>query len=438
MPPRLRAHPPGHRRNPLLRAVATGGVFALLATACGDGDDGTVELRFSWWGSDSRHAALQEVIENFEADNPGISVTGDYTDWANYWDRLATNTAADDSPDIIMQDDAYLREYGDRGALADLGELDTVDLTDLDPLVAESGDTDDGTIGAVGGVNAMTIVADPQAFEEAGVEMPDDENWTWEEYAETAAEITEATDGEVYGTQSPANENVFQVYARQHGENLFDEDGDTAYSDTTLTSWYEFNERLVDEGVQPSASRSVELTAAGPEQSLVGLNEGAMAFFWSNQLVAIEAAAGRDLELLRMPGETEHERTGLFYKPGIYYSVAAGSDHPEEAGQFVDHLLNDPAAAEVTQGEMGIPPNLEVRDTIADDLGEADTKAAEFIDAIEDSVIDGNPPQPVGAGEVVDINLRVIEALGFGDITPDQASEQFTSEVQDATEPSGP
>ena len=87
---------------------------------------------------------------------------------------------------------------------------------------------------------------------------------------------------------------------------------------------------------------------------------------------------------------------------------------------------------------MGIPPNLEVRDTIADDLGEADTKAAEFIDAIEDSVIDGNPPQPVGAGEVVDINLRVIEALGFGDITPDQASEQFTSEVQDATEPSGP
>ncbi|WP_026126597.1 ABC transporter substrate-binding protein [Nocardiopsis xinjiangensis] len=429
--------PPRFRARPLLRVAAAGSALALLATACGDGDDGTVELRFSWWGSDSRHEALQEVIADFEAENPGISVSGDYTDWSNYWDRLATNTAANDSPDIIMQDDAYLSEYADRGALYDLTELETLDLSEMDPLMAESGVTEDGTTGAVGGVNAMTIAADPQAFEEAGVDMPDDENWTWGEYAEISEEITDATDGEIIGTQGPGNENVFQIYARQHGENLFDENGEIAYSDETLTSWYEFNERLIEEGIQPSASRSVELAAAGPEQSLVGMNEGAMAFFWSNQLVALESASGRDLELLRMPGEAEFERTGLFYKPSIYYSVAAGSDHPEEAGQFVDYLLNDPASARVVQGELGIPANLEVRDAIVDDLGQADTKATEFIDEIEDSIVDGNPPQPIGAGEVVDINLRVMEDLGFGNATPEQASEQFTSAVQEATEPSG-
>src|SRR5699024_11900737 len=108
---------------PTLAAV---GALTLAVSACGSADgsaDGAVELRFSWWGSDERHVLLEEVIENFEAENPDIRITGENTDWASYWDRLATNTAADDAPDVIMQDESYLREYGDRGALADLDEF---------------------------------------------------------------------------------------------------------------------------------------------------------------------------------------------------------------------------------------------------------------------------------------------------------------------------
>ncbi|HIY42137.1 MAG TPA: carbohydrate ABC transporter substrate-binding protein, partial [Candidatus Nocardiopsis merdipullorum] len=49
----------------------------MVATACGDDSGGSeeVNLRFSWWGADDRHATIQQVIENFEAENPDIRIT---------------------------------------------------------------------------------------------------------------------------------------------------------------------------------------------------------------------------------------------------------------------------------------------------------------------------------------------------------------------------
>lgn len=72
------------RRRPLLKIAAGVGAVVMAATACGGGsgsEDGVVELRFSWWGADDRHAVTQQVIDEFEAANPDIRIVGDYTDW---------------------------------------------------------------------------------------------------------------------------------------------------------------------------------------------------------------------------------------------------------------------------------------------------------------------------------------------------------------------
>ena len=436
----MRVHPgrgtPRSRRSTFLTTASATAALVMAATACGGsgGDGDTVELRFSWWGSDERAATMRQVIENFEADNPGIQVEGETTDWSAYWDRLATNTAANDAPDILMQEERYLREYGERGALADLGELEGLDLSGLDPLIAESGDLDGQTFGLATGVNAYAIHADPEAFAAAGVEMPDDETWSWDDYVEIAAEITENTDGEYVGAQSMSyNEAGFQVFARQHGENLYDENGELAFSQETLEEWYALTERLLENGGQPSAAESVEIEAGGIDQSVVATNDGAMAHFWTNQVGNVSEASGRDIELLRYPGESEFDRTGTYFKPAMFYAVSAGSEHPEEAARFVDYMLNDPAAADLLLADLGLPANLEVREHIIDDLPEGDARMAEFMTGIEDSIVDGNPPPPIGAGEVVDITDRVSDGLGFGELTPAEAAEQFMSEVESAT-----
>jgi multiple sugar transport system substrate-binding protein len=422
------------RRRKLIPTLAAVGALTLAVSACGSADgsaDGAVELRFSWWGSDERHVLLEEVIENFEAENPDIRITGENTDWASYWDRLATNTAADDAPDVIMQDESYLREYGDRGALADLDEFsDDLDLSSLDPNIAESGEMDGENFGVATGINVSALLADPEAFEAAGVDMPDDTTWTWDDYIETSIEISENTDGEIVGTQGMTNENGFHIFARQHGENLYDEDGNLAFSPETLEAWFDITERLLEADGQPSPEEGVEIAAGGPDLSVLATNEGATAHFWTNQLGPITDASGRDIELLRFPGESENERTGMYFKPAMYYSISSGTDHPEEAARFVDYLLNSTEAAEVILSDLGLPANLEVREAITDSLSSADERSATFLSEVEDEIVDGNPPPPIGSGEIVTINERIYQELSFGNLTAEEAAAQFIEELE--------
>ncbi|MDT0330262.1 ABC transporter substrate-binding protein [Nocardiopsis lambiniae] len=431
--------PEGRRPRRLLTLTAVAASLALMTSACGgggsDSDDGVVELRYSWWGSDDRHSTLQQVIDVFEAQNSDIRIVADYTDWGSYWDKLATSTAAGDAPDIMMQEERYLREYGDRGALADLSEFgDHLDLSKVDPLVAESGDLDDKTYGIASGVNAYAVMADPKAFEAAGVEMPDDSTWSWEDYVALSAEITEASGGDIVGTQSMSyNESGFQIFARQHGENLYNEDGTLGFSEDTLAAWFEITKELLDEGGQPSASESVEIEAGGPDQSVLSTNAGAMAHFWTNQLGGITEASGSDIELLRYPGETTGERTGMYFKPAMFYAVSAGSEHPEEAARFVDFMLNSNEAAELILSDLGLPANVDVRAQILSSLPPADERSAVFLSEVEGTIVDGNPPPPIGAGQVVEITKRVTDSMAFGDLTPQEAAEQWMSEVEAAT-----
>lgn len=291
------------------------------------------------------------------------------------------------------------------------------------------------TYGVATGVNAYTIMADVDAFEEAGVELPDDESWSWDDYVDKAIEISEATDGEVVGTQSMAfNEAGFQIFARQRGENLYNEDGTLGYSQETLEEWYGLIHRLQEEGGQPTASESVEIEALGPDGSVLAANSGAMAHFWTNQLGQQTDTSGHEIELLRYPGETTEDRSGMYFKPAMFYSVSAESEHPEEAARFVDFLVNSNEAAELILADRGLPANIDVRGHIVSQLPDADARSAVFLSDIEGSIEDGNPPPPIGAGEVVNIIKRASEEMSFGNLTPEEAAEQFTSEVEAATQ----
>ena len=59
-------------------------------------------LRFSWWGGDERHEATLAVIEQYQNENTGISIEGEYSGWDGYLEKLTTQLAAGTAPDIIQ------------------------------------------------------------------------------------------------------------------------------------------------------------------------------------------------------------------------------------------------------------------------------------------------------------------------------------------------
>lgn len=420
--------------------VATGAALATLlaVTACGDngdegGDDGTVTLRFSWWGSDPRHEATQQIIDEFEAQNEGIEVVPDFTDWNSYWDRLATATAGNDTPDIMTQEERYMTAYALNGQLLDLGEVsDQLDLSGIDEAGIAGGQIDGTQYAVATGVNAFTIVADPQIFEDAGVEMPDDTTWTWEDYLAISEEISQA--GDYYGAQAfGTNEAGFNVYARQRGEALYNPDGTLGFSAQTLADWWTLALEQVTGGGAPEASLTVEIGATGPDQSLLATNEGAMGFWWTNQLGALAESSGRELVLLRQPGESEAQGPGMFLKPAMFYAISSQTEHPEEAAMFVDFLLNSEEAINIMQTDRGLPANLALREQILPDLPETETVVAEFMAEITPELSDPPPPPPNGAGEIPAIMERLYQEVLFEQQTPLEAAEQFIQEAEAAT-----
>lgn len=436
-------------RRRSLAATAAAAAAGLLLTACGGGDsglapadretteataaDGPVELRFSWWGSDSRHALTQEVIDLFEAEHPNITIVADYTSWGDYWDKLSTSVAAGDAPDIITQEERYLREYSSKGVLQDMSALDALDLSTIDEEILSAGNFDGGQYGVPTGINAYAVVADPAIYEAAGVEMPDDETWTWDDYIEITTAISANTPDGVYGAQDYGfNEPGFAIFARQKGEELYNPDGTLGFTQETLAEWWEMSLELQEAGATPPATKSVEVENGGPEMSLVGTGQGAHSLFWTNQLGALTTAAGHDLELMRHPGEADGERTGMYFKPSMYYSISADTEYPVEAAMFVDFLLNSTEAGELILSDRGLPANTEVREAVQDSFTPVDQQASQFLEDLGPVIVDSLATPPVGSGEVVNIIKRINEQVLFGQITPDEAAEQFMSEVESA------
>ncbi|WP_344684744.1 MULTISPECIES: ABC transporter substrate-binding protein [Actinomycetes] len=422
------ATPPRRRRR---AAALTAGLAAatLVLAGCGGpgGDDGDVTLRFVWWGSDARHQNTQEIIDAFEAEHPHITINGDFGDWDGYWDQLATQTAAADAPDIIQMDELYLREYADRGSLLD---LDQVDTSQMDETVVDNGRTEGGLYGVTIGINAFTILANPDLFDEAGVDMPDDTTWTWEDYRDIAVELSENLDG-AWGAGRFGETGGFQTWVRQQGGHLSDEDGQLGFTVEDAESYFEYLVELLEAGATPSASALAEEQGVGPDQSLTAAGQLAMCAWWSNQSVALSESAGTQLELLRFPSHTGSAADAMpWYKSSMFLSGSATTDHPEEVQQFIDFFVNSEEAALIDMAERGIPPNNEIRQVVTEELDGAQLVMAEYIDEIEGELGPSEPVPAMGGSAFQQILYRYQDEVLFDRMSPADAAEAMVSEME--------
>ncbi|TCC37235.1 ABC transporter substrate-binding protein [Kribbella sindirgiensis] len=411
----------------------------LAASACGgdsgggssSADGGKVTLRFTWWGSDTRTKLTQQVIDAYQKDHPNVTIKGEFGEWSGYWDKLATTVAANDAPDIIQMDEKYLREYADRGALQDLKKAEGLDTGKFEPDTLGAGEFDGGLYGLNAGINSFAVVVNPAAFKTAGVAVPDDTTWTWDDFSRIAAEITTKTGGKITGAGAlGTNEAGLNLWARQNGESLWTKDGKVGVSPEKTTDFFKYILKLRDAKAIPSAEAISQDMNASLDQSAFATGKLAMSFIWSNQLVAFSKATGQQLKLLRIPSaDGKAADNGSYYKGSMFWSISARSKHQKEAAEFVNYLANSTAAGDVLLAERGVPPNTEVRAAVTPKLQPADAASAKFIQDISKDLGDPSPAPPVGGGQVEKIIQRYTTEVLFGRQAPDAAAKAFLDEV---------
>ena len=427
------------RRQAVTALMATGSLTALAACAPGSsggsssGGGGGGALRVSTWGNDSRLQLTRQAVAEFTKANPDIQVTVENTEWTAYWDKLATGTAANDSPDVIQMDEAYIAAYGTRGALLDLDSVSgQLDLSDMDGKVRDTGMVDGTFVGAPIGTGNFSVGVNPVLLEQAGVAMPDDTAWTWDEFADIAARVSSALGGQgVYGFDMfGAGTAELGAWVRQYEQEVFPRDDEAAAAPATVAAFFDFATRLVQTGATPAASIQSENTAAALDATLFATNKAAFHLQFHTQISAYAAASGTELKLLRLPAQQKGESPRMVNKASMYWSIAARSTQSENAAKFVDFMLTDPAATRILTTERGVPAIPAVQEEILPVLTPQARISLEFTQAITPELVD--PPQvtPANASSWnTDFPTIGTEVL-FGRTTPADAAERTVTAAE--------
>lgn len=425
------------RMRRALKTIAIASVAVLAMAGCSNDNgsapaaDGKVELRFTWWGNDNRHKITQQVIAEYEKANPNVKIKAEFGGGGTtYWDKVSTQVAAKDEPDIIQMDEQYIREYGDRGTLLDLSKYGA-DTSKFAEGTVETGMIDGKLLAVVNGINAPTVVANEKVFKAAGVELPDDETWTWDDYAEIAAKVSSASPAGTIGTASITScDFAMSTFLRQQGKSLFTEDG-LGFGVDDAKAWFELALKMQQSKAIPSATEVTEQEGLDLDQTAMAVGKAGLDFHvWTNQVGRVQDASGQELTVLRPPTMAGNAKEAqLWLRPSQYFSASARTKHPEEATKFINYLVNSETSIKILGTERGVPANTEARKLLDSQLTPADKKVYEYLDKIQPDL--GTPAlaPPVGASKFADTLLRYGQEVLFGRLTPQDAAQKMVDEL---------
>jgi multiple sugar transport system substrate-binding protein len=228
------------------RPIALTGAAALAAAGALAGCAGTpaasttldpeAETTITWWTgqADEAQSILEGLADDFEALHPNVTI--DVSSGAPSTDellrKLTAGFAGNSYPDISYAYGSWASELAQSGRTQDITEQVADPDVDWDSLPAAGRATaqPDGetTIGFPAVVDNLALIYNTTVFDAAGLDYPD-ETWTWDDFREAAAALTDPdTNTYGYGYSVSGNEETtwqFWPHLWQRGGEVLDADG---------------------------------------------------------------------------------------------------------------------------------------------------------------------------------------------------------------------
>lgn len=329
-------------------------LLMLLSTISVLGQD-TVELRIRWYNDGNEGEVLRDLLDRFEADNPGIKLEIDIVPYDAILTQLPLDLAAGEGPDMAR--------VTDLGGLAEFYMDMTPYLSDADyweenfgPFLAwlrAPGDTE-----SINGFMTQLTITGPfinrTLFEQAGVEIPSDmsDEVTWEEWAAAAVEVAEALDVP-YPMAMDRSGHRFAGPAISMGAVYFDEDGTPTVMDEGFRMMAEvFVNWHLDGTMHPEIWPLSDGYAGANEE----FKNAELVFYMSGswQVGQFSEQIGDDFDWEAVPNPCGPG--GCTGMPGGAAMVAiAGTEHPEEVTLVMEYLASQEVLGEFSARTLFIP-----------------------------------------------------------------------------------
>ncbi|HLZ23920.1 MAG TPA: ABC transporter substrate-binding protein [Ktedonobacterales bacterium] len=209
-----------------------------------------VQLKLWISGTPELDAAMNKILQQFQTENPNVTVTLEDFPFAQYYEKLTTAFAGGSGPDVYWID-IRTAEFAKRGALLPLDKYVTPDwLADVIPVALQEGEWNGKRYSVPMHELANGIFVNKALFAQAGIPVPHDlkDAWTWSQLRDIGLKLTDRSGGTTtrwgFGSQRDIGDWVVLPYLGQNGAAPLAPDGkkasgylDSPASIEALTWW---------------------------------------------------------------------------------------------------------------------------------------------------------------------------------------------------------
>lgn len=338
--------------------------------------DLSASITYGVWDQ-NQVAAIEENLTAFNEVYPNIDVSVNVTPFAEYWTRLQTQASSDTLPDLFWMNGPNIGLYATNGQIEPISgavEAGDIDPADYPAALVDLYTIDDVAYGVPKDFDTIGIWANTALFEQAGVALPEGE-WTWQEFQETAAQISdELADEGIYGAAGGMDgQTTYYNTIFQAGGTVI-ADGASGYATAESEAGLQFWTDLVADGASPSIEQLTDTTA---DQ---WFTSGRLAMYWGGswfRSALTDSDLSGDVTVLPLP--TGEQQATVIH--GVANVVAASSENKQAAQALQTFLAGE--GAQQQQGDAGsiIPAFTGTQTAFTDSMPTADLQV--FLDAVE-------------------------------------------------------
>ena len=349
-----------------LLGVVTAAMVAVAAVGCGTGsgegstessEQGPVTLEFAqWWAPELPDGSFQELMTQFESQNPNIKVELLSGPYASTKQQLVSGAASKTLPDVVGLDGAWVNDFAKQGALTDLSALMAEAKYDESQLASQI-KVDDKTymIPVVNFVYPLFVNED--LLSKAGVKAAPNNR---SEFLDAAKKIS-ALGGNVKGWALPLDtavpngiQNDVMSWLWASGGSMLTPDGKPNLTSPPVKSTVEYVKSLNDADViAPGSLTMKEQDKVEKFTAEIGMMIDSLAH------INLIKKNSPDLNFTVAPIPAEDSFTG---KRGLPYAswgigIADSTEHKAEAFKLVEFLMSQEANAQLSTLANGFPGN---------------------------------------------------------------------------------
>lgn len=406
--------------------------MALAGTAL-SGSAQAADLRMSWWGGDSRHAATQEALKVC-GEKHGHTIQPEFTGWSGHFEKVATQIAGKTEADIMQINWPWLPIFSKNGdGFADLYELsDTIDLSNWTEDQLAAGTRNGKLNGLPLSTTGRIFVFNKTMYDKAGLELPQ----TWDDLKAAGPVFAEKLGEEYYPFEGIGLDAslIMQAYVTQKTGTPFIDPttNEVTWSKEDIVDGITFYQSLVDNHViQPWGDVAAAGNIALHENPKWSRGEIAGTLQWDSTYFKISdpLAEGMELDYVGMLSQDGEKTEGIYRKASMVFSISANTDEPEAAAQIVNCMLNEPEGIAAMGTARGVPASAAALSQLSD----ADAFQPMQLKA-QEQVLNATGPAISPFMEDQDVRGAIedsLELFAYGEISAEEAAEEMLYGIQE-------